>query len=103
MARAGRFPSGLFAVATPGYGAVGEVITADVATAASYRAKTAGKVLTADGILAAAAWVTLTDAATVTLGFASFENGYLTVAGNRTLGNRATCEGRSHQEHRGAG
>jgi hypothetical protein len=57
-----------------------------VATAAHYRANTADKVLDTDGVWAAAAEVTLTDAATITFDQSSGINFKVTLGGNRTMG-----------------
>ncbi len=62
------------------------LLTANVSTAAQFRANTADKVLDTDGVWASAAEVTLTDAATIAVDFSSFINGTVTLAGNRTLG-----------------
>ena len=58
-----------------------------VASAADYRAATTQKLLPADNVWSAAALVTLTDAATVAVDFSAGFNFFLTLGGNRTLGN----------------
>ena len=58
-----------------------------VASAADYRAATTQKLLPADNVWSAAAFVTLTDAATVAVDFSAGFNFTLTIGGNRTLGN----------------
>lgn len=57
------------------------------ATAAQYRANTAGLMLTTDKVWAAAAEVTLTDAATIAVDFSTFINAVVTLGGNRAMGN----------------
>lgn len=56
------------------------------ATAAQYRANTAGLVLTTDKVWSAAGAVALTDAATITVDMSTFINATVTLGGNRTLG-----------------
>jgi len=56
------------------------------ATAAQYRANTAGLVLTTDKVWSAAAEVSLTDAATITVDMSTFINAVVTLGGNRILG-----------------
>lgn len=60
--------------------------TSDKATAANYRAQTAGKYLDTD-VQGAMAEVTLTDAATIAVDMSTFIDATVTLAGNRTLGN----------------
>lgn len=62
-----------------------KVATADIATAADYRAKTASHLLDTN-VWDAAAEVTLTDAATIDVDGSTFLNAVVTLAGNRTLG-----------------
>lgn len=57
------------------------------ATAAQYRANTADLMLTTDQVWSAAAEVTLTDAATITVDMNTFINAVVTLAGNRAMGN----------------
>jgi hypothetical protein len=61
--------------------------TAAYATAAQYRANTASLTLQTDAVWSAAAEVTLTDAATITVDMSTFINAVVTLGGNRTLGN----------------
>lgn len=58
----------------------------EFATAAEFRDKTASKGLTPDNVWDAAAQVTLSDAATITVDMATFFNATVTLGGNRTLG-----------------
>lgn len=62
-------------------------LTAKEATIAQWRDKTADKILTGDVVWDAAAYVALTDAATIALNMANFINASVTLGGNRTLGN----------------
>lgn len=64
----------------------GKLASADVASAANFRANTADKVLDTDGVWSAAAEVTLTDAATIAVDMSTFLNAVVTLGGNRTLG-----------------
>lgn len=57
-----------------------------IATAAQFRANTANKVLSTDGVWSAAEPVALTDAATVAVDMSAGLNFKLTIGGNRTLG-----------------
>jgi Head binding len=66
---------------------LGTAAVLDETSAAQYRANTADKVLSTDQVWSAAAWVTLTDAATIAVDMATFLNAQVTLAGNRTLGN----------------
>lgn len=61
--------------------------TAAYATAAQYRANTASLTLQTDQVWSAAAEVTLTDAATITVDFSTFINAVVTLGGNRAMGN----------------
>ena len=61
--------------------------TAAYATSAQYRANTASLTLQTDAVWSAAAEVTLTDAATITVDMSTFINAVVTLGGNRTLGN----------------
>ncbi|HXC39067.1 MAG TPA: hypothetical protein VN667_08970 [Burkholderiales bacterium] len=65
----------------------GVLIPTTAATAAQYRANTAGLMLTTDKVWSAAAEVTLTDAATIAVDFSTFINAVVTLGGNRALGN----------------
>jgi hypothetical protein len=65
-------------------------LTPDLATTANIRAKAADKLLTSDKVYDAAAEVTLTDAATITVDGSTFINAVVTLAGNRTLGTMAS-------------
>jgi hypothetical protein len=56
------------------------------ATTAQFRANTADKVLSTDQVWAAAAFVTLTDAATIAVDMSAGINFTVTLGGNRTLG-----------------
>lgn len=81
-----------FAAALPvtiGAGVVtyAKMASAAIASANEYRAATASKLLAADNVWSAAAFVTLTDAATVDVDFSTGFNFELTLGGNRTLGN----------------
>lgn len=58
-----------------------------IATAAQYRANTSSLMLTTDQVWAAAAEVTLTDAATIAVDMNTFINAVVTLGGNRALGN----------------
>lgn len=62
-----------------------KLATAALATAAEYRSKTASKILTADKVFDAAAYVALTDGATVTPDLATGINFTWAMAGNRAL------------------
>ena len=64
-----------------------KIASAALATAADYRAATASKLISADVAWAAAAEVTLTDAATVAVDMSTGINFTVTLGGNRTLGN----------------
>lgn len=66
---------------------LGTIATFAETTAAQYQANTSGKALSTDKIWSAADYVALTDASTVALDMATFLNGTVTLAGNRTLGN----------------
>lgn len=70
----------LWAAITPGTSAA-----KDTATAAEFRANTADKVLETDTTWAAAAVVTLTDAASITCDMSTFINAQVTLGGNRGL------------------
>jgi hypothetical protein len=71
-----------------GYYLNGTLVTVPaVATAAQYRANTTSLMLTTDQVWAAAAEVTLTDAATVAVDFSTFINAVVTLGGNRAMGN----------------
>lgn len=79
--------AGASVVVTNGDGVSGNpTIAADVASAANFRANTADKLLDTDGVWAAAAEVTLTDAATIAVDMSTFINAVVTLGGNRTLG-----------------
>jgi hypothetical protein len=58
-----------------------------VASVADWRAGTLSRVLTTDAVLGGAAYVTLTDAATIAVDLATGTNFQVTLGGNRTLGN----------------
>lgn len=60
---------------------------ADIATAANIQAAAANKLISADGVLSALAWVTLTYGASYAADFATFECGIMTLTGNLTLSN----------------
>lgn len=60
---------------------------AGVAIGANYRANTTNKILSCEAVWEAAELVELTDAATIALDMSTFINAYVTIAGNRTLGN----------------
>lgn len=64
----------------------------DKATDANIRAGTSNKVITADGIPAATALVTLTDAATVAIDWATFLVAQVAFTANRTLGNPSNVQ-----------
>lgn len=66
---------------------LGTAATYDEMTAAQYRANTADKIVSTDQVWAAAAEVTLTDAATISVDMSTFINAVVTLGGNRTLGN----------------
>ena len=66
---------------------LGTAAILDETTTAQFRANTADKALSTDQVWAAAAWVTLTDAATIAVDMSTFINGTVTLGGNRTLGN----------------
>lgn len=75
---------------------LGTIATFNETTAAEYRANTSGKAISTDKAWSAADYVTLTDAATVTVDMSSFINATVTLAGNRTLGNPTnTVNGRT--------
>ena len=74
------------ATARTGIG-LGTVSILDETTTAQFLANTAAKALTTDKVWAAAAYVTLTDAATIATDMGTFINGTVTLAGNRTLAN----------------
>jgi hypothetical protein len=59
----------------------------DPGTAVEYLANTADKALISDQVWSAAALVTLTDAATITIDMSTFINASVILNGNRTLGN----------------
>lgn len=63
-----------------------QVTAALKATAAEFQNNTADKVLTPDNAWGAAAYVALTDAATIAVDLATLINGTVTLGGNRTLG-----------------
>jgi hypothetical protein len=65
----------------------GVAMVTSVATAAQYRANTASLMLTTDKVWAAAAEVTLTDAATIAVDMSTFINAVVTLGGNRAMGN----------------
>lgn len=60
-------------------------LTAKEATSAQYVANTADRILTTDQVWGAAALVTLTDAATISVDMSTLINATVTLAGNRTL------------------
>lgn len=65
-----------------------QVGVTELATAAEYRANTAGNLaLSPTEVWSSAAEVTLTDAATVAVDFSTFINAVVTLAGNRAMGN----------------
>ncbi|MEI9964362.1 MAG: hypothetical protein WDM92_06320 [Caulobacteraceae bacterium] len=66
---------------------LGSIATFAEATAAQFRANTAGKALSTDKVWSAADFVGLTDASTIALDMSTFINGAVTLGGNRTLGN----------------
>ena len=66
--------------------AYANILAAALATSAEFRAKTVAKLLTNDQVYAAAALVTLTDAATIAVDQSSGINFQVTLGGNRTLG-----------------
>lgn len=66
---------------------LGADLGASEATAAQFRANTAGKYLSTDEVWTAAAIVALTDASTVAVDMSAGFNFSVTLAGNRTLGN----------------
>lgn len=70
----------------PNTGALTAIAGYAEATAAEYRAATASRALSAANVWAAAALVTLTDAATIAVDMSTFLNGTVTLGGNRTLG-----------------
>jgi hypothetical protein len=61
--------------------------TAGIATAAQWRSNTTSLLLTTDQVWASAAFVALTDAATIAVDLSSGINLSVTLGGNRTLGN----------------
>lgn len=61
-------------------------LTAKEATASEYRSNTADRLLSTDIVYSAAAEVTLTDAATITVDMSTFINAVVTLSANRTLG-----------------
>lgn len=71
---------------------LGSIAVMPEATAAEYRAATAGKALSADKVWSAAAAVALTDAATIAVDMSTFLNASVTLGGNRTLGNPANAK-----------
>ena len=66
-----------------GTGSPSDLVIAD---AAAVRAATTGRPLVAENLSTAAAIVTLTDAATIAVDWATFVNAQVTLGGNRTLG-----------------
>jgi len=71
-----------------GSGASGNpAVAIDKASAANVRAAASNKVLTADLIETASAWVALTDAGTVAVDWDAFISAEITLEGSRTLGN----------------
>jgi len=62
-------------------------VSVDVATAANLRAGVANKIVDAESVYNAAAFVTLTDAASITPNFNAGRNFVVTLGGNRTLDN----------------
>lgn len=66
---------------------LGDAAIYNKATVSEVRLGTSNKLLTSDIIIAALAWVTLTDAATVDLNWGTFINSMVTVTANRALGN----------------
>jgi hypothetical protein len=68
-------------------GAKGVVLLATDAQVWSANSGTAGTVVSASQIESASALVTLTDAATIALDWDTLINGFVIIAGNRTLGN----------------
>lgn len=65
---------------------LGTISTFDETTAAQFRSNTSGKALSTDKVWSAAAYVSLTDAATVAMDMSAGLNFKLTIGGNRTLG-----------------
>ena len=75
---------------------LGTVAVLDETTTAQFLANTADKALSTDQVWAGAAFVTLTDAATIAVDMGTFINATVTLGGNRTLGNPTnTKEGQS--------
>jgi hypothetical protein len=70
----------------PLYVAYENILAAALATSAEFRAKTATKIVTLDQAFAAAAIVTLTDAATIAIDQSAGLNFQVTLGGNRALG-----------------
>jgi hypothetical protein len=66
---------------------LGTAAILDETTAAQFRDNTADKVLSTDQVWSAADYVSLTDAATITVDMSTFINATVTLAGNRALGN----------------
>jgi len=69
-----------------------KIATAAVATTAQFLSNVASTLLTTDQVWGAAAPVGLTDAATISVDMSTFINAYVTLAGNRTLGNPANTK-----------
>lgn len=67
-------------------------LAADIATAANIRAAAANKLIAADGVLSALAWVTVTYGASVTLDLSTFETAFITCTGNITLANPSNVQ-----------
>jgi hypothetical protein len=72
--------------------AAGALMDGDAATAAHYRAKTAGKVLTPAAVWDAAAFVALADGSSIAVDMSAGLNFEVTIAGNRTLSNPANVK-----------
>ena len=67
-------------------------LAADIATAANIRAAAANKLVSADGVLSALAWATVTYAASVALDLSTFETAAMTLTGNLTLANPSNVQ-----------
>lgn len=65
---------------------LGSIATFPEVTTAEYRANTADRALSTDQVWAAAAFVALTDAATIAIDLSTFINAKVTLGGNRNLG-----------------
>ena len=80
--------AGTGGVVTNGNGVSGNpTVGPDLASASDIRAGTANKVIAADAVISAAAFQTLTDAATVAIDHSLGYNAKVTIAGNRLIGN----------------